>query len=750
MTRSRFAFRPFADLPIKRKIMAIIMGTTATALLVAGVSLIISEAVLLEGDLEQDLRALSRIVADNSTAALAFDDARAAGETLSALRAREYMSAACIYRADGSVLATYARAGLSRECPPAGDERFVYRGGQVTVARPIALQGRRIGMLVLLYDVGRISERLQIYGVTVLAVLLGTTLVALVLSSRFSLLIAGPLIQLAKTATSVSESRDFSIRATKLSNDELGVLVEEFNGMLARVQATNNELIQALREREEALHQAQTARDSLRTTLTSIGDAVVATDAEGRVVFVNPVAQALLGLAEQQCTGRHLDEVFHIVNEFTRAAVESPVAKVLREGAIVGLANHTVLIAADGTEIPIDDSGAPIRGKEGAIEGTVLVFRDVSDRRRAQETSRLLAAIVETSEDAIITQDLAGLVTSWNRGAERIFGYTAGEIIGRSIAMLAVPGRNYEMPEVVERIRQGDRIAQYQTMRRRKDGELIHVSVSVSPLHDAHGELAGVSKIARDVTDQVRAAERLALLNADLQRSNERLARSNEDLERFAFVASHDLQEPLRMITVYSQLLVKEHASALNAEGATFVGNMVAGARRMRELLTDLLAYAEIGASSTEPAHQVDLNKVLNTVLENLKAAIEDSGATIEAGSLPPVRGYEGHFIPLFQNLVSNAIKYRGEQPPRIRIWIRSQNGQPQFAVADNGIGIDPQYHEKIFMAFTRLHGKKIPGTGIGLAICQRVVQRYGGRIWVESQPGQGATFLFTLPAGHA
>ncbi len=269
----------------------------------------------------------------------------------------------------------------------------------------------------------------------------------------------------------------------------------------------------------------------------------------------------------------------------------------------------------------------------------------------------------------------------------------------------------------------------------------------MSPVYDALGRIAGSSKIARDITQQVRAADRLAKLNADLQRSNENLARSNEDLERFAFIASHDLQEPLRMITIYSQLLVKECDVAANESTTKYVDTIVSGTKRMRDLLADLLAYTSIGAQADQPATDVDLNSVLETASKNLTFSIAETGAVVDSEDLPTVIGHEAHFIPLFQNLIGNAIKYRAEAPPRIHIKVERTDADVRFSVADNGMGIAPAYHSKIFAAFKRLHGSGIPGTGIGLAICQRVVERYGGRIWVQSELGHGATFVFTLPA---
>lgn len=229
-----------------------------------------------------------------------------------------------------------------------------------------------------------------------------------------------------------------------------------------------------------------------------------------RVTFVNQVALGLMGWPEAEIRGKALDSVFQIVNEFTRAKVESPVDRVLREGKIVGLANHTVLIARDGTEVPIDDSAAPLRGGDGTVQGAVLVFRDITERRRAEVTSELLSSIVESSEDAIISKDANGIITSWNDGAKHLFGYSIQEMIGKPITMLAPPDRQDEMSEILERVRHGEPVQPYRAVRRTKSGTLIHVSVSVSPIRDASGRIVGGSKIARDVSEQVEAQRELA------------------------------------------------------------------------------------------------------------------------------------------------------------------------------------------------------------------------------------------------
>jgi signal transduction histidine kinase len=230
-----------------------------------------------------------------------------------------------------------------------------------------------------------------------------------------------------------------------------------------------------------------------------------------------------------------------------------------------------------------------------------------------------------------------------------------------------------------------------------------------------------------------------------LRLSNAALLRANEDLQQFAFAASHDLQEPLRMTTTYSQLLVDSYKGSIEGDAELFVRYITEGTKRMRILLSDLLAYAKI-AETHEALRPVSLDAARRKALENCKVAIDESNAVVESDELPVVTGYEPHFVQLFQNLIGNAIKYRSEKPPRITISVRQDGEQWLFVVKDNGIGIAPEYHKQVFGVFKRLHGKEIPGTGIGLAICKRVVERYGGNIWIDSQIGDGSAFHFTLP----
>jgi signal transduction histidine kinase len=474
--------RTFRDTPIRQKLVIIVMVTTATALGLAGLGVVAFDSYFFRRSLERDLSSLAKITADNTTAALAFNDPRTAIEALGALRARPHLVAACIYRPDETIFAAYSRQGGRPECPASGaDDETLFTKTGLVVSRAVILTGRRIGTLVLLYDLDEIGERIRIYGATVLGVLLVSSLVAFLLSSKLRDVIATPIAQLAGAMTSVSETGDYSTRVKKLSGDELGVLADRFNEMLAGIESRETSLRTALREQ---------------------------------------------------------------------------------------------------------------RQKE------------------------------------------------------------------------------------------------------------------------------------------------------------EELRRANDDLQQFAYSASHDLQEPIRNVAVYSEIIARRYGNLLDADGQQFLGFLTEGGRRLSMLINDLLAYTRAGstAADTDPA-TADSSVVLQHTLSSLAEAIRESGATVTHDRLPQVPMSEAHLQQMFQNLIGNALNYRKDDPPQIHVSAVRADAAWCFSVRDNGIGIEPQYKEKIFGVFKRLHrDQKYSGTGIGLAICQRVAKRYGGRIWVESTPGEGSTFRFTIP----
>lgn len=358
---------------------------------------------------------------------------------------------------------------------------------------------------------------------------------------------------------------------------------------------------------------------------------------------------------------------------------------------------------------------------------------------RAEAQQALLAAIVQSSHDAIISKDKNGIVISWNPAAEELYGYTAEEAIGRHISFI-VPAeqRASELENIMARLRSFEETQRMETERLTKRGERIEVEVRISPIRNSRGELLGASSIAHDIGERKRTERELA-------RWRDELAKSNAELERFAYVASHDLQEPLRMVASYVQLLAQRYKGKLDSDADEFIAYAADGANRMKTMIADLLKYSRAGRG--DDFTTIKSAVALDHALANLQFAIRETGATVTRGEMPDVRGIESQIAELFQNLIGNALKFHGDQPPLIQVSARRSGSAWEFSVVDNGIGIALEYQEKIFEIFRRLHGRgKYPGTGIGLTVCRKIVVHHGGEISVESEEGKGATFRFTLP----
>lgn len=608
--------RAFRDIPFHQKLMATILVTVGLVLVLSAAGVVVVDTQLYRRNIDRDLAAVAQMSADNLTAAVAFNDAISARETLAALRAKPHMEAACVYLESGQLLATYVRTGEGRTCPSATPAESESAGVEVTRLQPVVLRGRRIGTVFLMYDLAEVYTRRKLYFIVVGFVLLASGILALMISSRMQKAIMRPISNLAAAAKSVSETRDYGIRARKISGDELGLLADAFNEMLANIQSRDVELRRAGQELEQR------------------------------------------------------------------------------------------------------------------------VLARTEELRQSEE--RFRALIEGVGDYAIFILDPQGKIASWNAGAERIKQYKASEIIGQHFSRFYPP----EIPrtQMDQNLKTAETQGRWEDegWRVRKDGTRFWAGVVITALRDSEGKLVGFSKITRDLTERRRAEEAL-------RRHAEDLARSNADLQQFAYVASHDLQEPLRMVISYLQIIADRYGPLLDADGHEFLNFAVDGGYRMRQLITDLLEYSRVGTrhSNTAPA---DCNAILDDVRANLDLAIREASAEVTSSHLPTVTADPALLLQLLQNLVSNAIKFRGKQPAKIHVAAKREERAWIFSVADNGIGIDPKHRQAIFEIFRRLHDRmEYPGTGIGLAVCKKIVERLGGRIWVESEPGQGATFFFTI-----
>jgi PAS domain S-box-containing protein len=380
-----------------------------------------------------------------------------------------------------------------------------------------------------------------------------------------------------------------------------------------------------------------------------------------------------------------------------------------------------------------------------------------SIRRRLNERDELFRMITETAADMIAVVDTKGRRVYNSPSYERILGYSA-EQLGETSAFEQIHpedrGKVNEAANEATRNGVGRRV-EYRM--RHRDGSWRYLESTASTVPTEDGTVDKLVIVNRDITDRKRAEEALeqyknhleelvATRTAELARKVEELACSNRDLEQFAYVASHDLQEPLRMVASYTQLLAQRYRGKLDSDADEFIGFAVDGASRMQQLIEDLLSYSRLTTRGKALAW-TQSETACNAAVKNLQEAIKDSRAVVRVGPLPKLFGDPSQLTLLFQNLIGNAIKYRNQRTPEIDIDARLQGEEWLFSVRDNGIGIEPQYLERIFQMFQRLHSRKdYPGTGIGLAACKKIVERHGGRIWVESQPGEGSTFRFTIP----
>ena len=628
-----------------------------------------------------------------------------------------------------------------------------------------------------------------------------------------------------------------------------------------------------------------------RSLIEASLDPLVTISPQGRITDVNKATELVTGKTRVELIGTNFSDYF---TEPEKA--QEGYLKVFSEGQVI---DYPLTIQdLSGRQTDVLYNASLYQNEKGEVQGVFAAARDITESKRAEKAMRQLAAIVESAEDAVISETMEGTVLTWNPAAERLYGYSAGEIVGKSVYSLVPEERRVELTDIMKRISSGEHVQHYETVRQRKDGRLMPVSFTVSAIKNNSGQVMGISTVARDITERKLAEEQIRKLNAELEQMvvertaqlsdllelnrkiidassigifacredgpcmianpaiariigstveqvlsinfreldrlkknglfqkietalssrveqkgetyltttfgkylwisyyittfqsmgklhflmmvediSERkqaeaelnryrehleelvkertqelasavtnLERSNQDLEQFAYVASHDLQEPLRMISSYTQLLARRYKGKLDQDADDFIGYTVDGASRMQQLINDLLAFSRVGTRG-KPLEPISSQAALDLALENLQTAIEESHAQVTQDTLPGVLADDLQLMQLFQNLIGNAIKFQGDKPPCIHIGVEDAEKEWVFTVQDNGIGIDPQYFERIFIIFQRLNKRdQFPGTGIGLAICKKIVQRHGGRIWADSKPGLGSTFYFTLP----
>jgi PAS domain S-box-containing protein len=481
----------------------------------------------------------------------------------------------------------------------------------------------------------------------------------------------------------------------------------------------------------------------LEAVLESGPMALVMVDAGGRIVLVNRETERMFGYARDELLGASIDmlvpETFRQGHPALRAGfLQAPTDRPMGAGRELNAQRR------DGSQFPVEIALKPIR--HGDVLYVLGVVVDISGRRRLE---RRFEQAVQAAPNAMLMADASGRIVLANREAERLFGYGADELIGMAVDAL-VPSR---FAAAHPRMRDGyvghpeaRRMGEGRDLfGRRRDGSELPIEIGLNPIATDDGLFVLAAIV--DISERLESQRALRLRAEELERANRALEQSNMELQQFAYVASHDLQTPLRAISGFVELLERRAGAALDESSRDLIRRAADGANRMNALIRDLLEYARVD-SRARPFGPIDLGTVVADALVLLDASIADSGATVEYAALPTVVGDRAQLVQLMQNLIGNAVKYHGDRAPRIVVNARPFAEGWEISVEDNGIGIAPEHREKVFEVFRRLHATKdYPGTGIGLAICRRVVHRHNGEIRISDAPGGGAVFTFTLNA---
>jgi PAS domain S-box-containing protein len=493
-----------------------------------------------------------------------------------------------------------------------------------------------------------------------------------------------------------------------------------------------------------------------RELIQALPAAVYTTDARGRITLYNQAAVSLWGRDPE--VGKDLWcgswKIFR-PDGTPLPLDECPMAVTLREGRAIR--GHEIVIERpDGTRRHVLPHPEPMRNVQGVVVGAINMLVDITDRKQAERAMVHLAAIVMSSEDAIISKDLQGIVTSWNGAAERLFGYTAEEMIGQPVSRLIPADLQDEEPAILERIRRGESIDQYETIRVRKDGTAFPISLTVSPLIDLHGKIIGASKIARNITEQKRVEEELrerdrtlTMVNDALKKQAGALAEVNKELEGFSYSVSHDLRAPLRTIDAFSRIVEEEHGPRLDDEGRRSLAIIRKAVGQAGELIDDLLEFSKLGRQGMT-FRLVKMADLAREAADDLKIMQEGRQIELTIGDLPSCQGDRRFLKLVWMNLLTNAFKYtKNRKETRIEVGWVPDDASPEsvvYYVKDNGIGFNMTYAHKLFGVFQRLHRKEdFDGNGVGLAVVQRIVQRHNGQVWAEGKVDEGATFFVSL-----
>lgn len=740
---------------ITRRLTRMNILVSAAALLMAFAGFIAYDAFTYRNRLVYDLSIQAQIIASNSTAALLFDDPHAAQNTIAALAVSPTVIYAGIQTTDGEPFAEYrpenrAQAGELPALPAGREEGQRFDGGGVTLQRSILFDGKRVGVVVIRASLQELWSRLIERGLVAGGVLAVSLLGAFLLSSVFRRTIAQPVVDLAQLAHTVSREKNYSVRATPTgSGDEIDLLGNSFNEMLGQIadrdaalQRSRDELEQRVRQRTAELSTTNEALEASRELYRQLFDN---NPHPVWVYDLNTLGFLDVNLASILHYGYTREEFLEMSIRDIRPADDVPlmlesVSKAKSASEITGAWRHR---KKDGSVIDVEVTSHPMlyAGRPARL----VVATDITARKQAEDALRAseerFRSVVEAASDAVISADQAGNIIQFNSAAERIFGSSADEMIGQPLTVLMPPSLRSAHRAGFERYHStGEAHVLGKTVELiglRRSGEEFPIELSLESWRS--GDKMFFTGLLRDITERRRAEQLLRQQKAELESAN-------QELEAFCYSVSHDLRAPLRGIDGFSQALLEDYADKLDEDGKSHLHRVRAATQRMAMLIDDLLDLSRVTRTEMR-REQVDLTQCAESVATDLQKSQPQRKVELQITPGLVAEGDARLLRQVLENLLSNAWKFTGKQASaRIAFGVTQHNGKQAFFVSDDGAGFEPAYADRLFGVFQRLHSiTDFPGTGVGLAIVQRIVHRHGGSVWAESTVGRGATFYFTL-----
>ncbi len=503
---------------------------------------------------------------------------------------------------------------------------------------------------------------------------------------------------------------------------------------IAKRKASENALVEAGEQYRILTERATRLEEHYLSLLNSSTDAIVIYDLARRVIYLNPSHTKIFGWTLEEARGHRIPVVPPWDTEMNNEIVD----RILKDG-IPCTAHETRRYTKDRRVLDVSMSASPCYDHEGHPSGILLIYRDISARKNTEAALNRMSNVFRDAINPIIIRDLGGIIVDLNEAAEKTYGWQREELVGKSIKVLIPEDLHAQVDAMQERCKKGKKVRNVESVRCTRGGKNIPVLMSLSLLTDNKGEGVGIASITQSLADLKRT-------EAKLRDRTKALEQTNQDLEQFAYVAAHDLREPLLAVAGYLKVLHRRHSGELDADGASMVERALDTTVRMDALIQDLLVYSRLG-TQPETLEPTDFNVILVRALADLNSAIEKTCATIYYDPLPTIMANPSQMAQLFQNLIGNAIKFVRDRCPVIKLAALKREKEWVFSVQDNGIGIPSSGLSRIFLPFERFHNREeFPGTGIGLANCKKIVERHGGRIWVDSIPGEGSFFCFSLP----